>query len=127
MHPAPAPGSRRPSAAALASSGRQSPWASVAGASKLLERAVTAELLVEITQRRSWRLFLPHDLAVEFGYAASKRRRPAKEPPALPASRALVDTFDRSEEHTSALQSLMCISYAVFCLKKKKTTVSKNA
>src|SRR3546814_8421959 len=28
-------------------------------------------------------------------------------------------TFDRSEEHTSELQSLMRISYAVFCLKKK--------
>src|SRR3546814_7055970 len=36
----------------------------------------------------------------------------------------------RSEEHTSELQSLMRISYAVFCLKKKKikqsTTTSKN-
>src|SRR3546814_4455371 len=29
----------------------------------------------------------------------------------------------RSEEHTSELQSLMRISYAVFCLKKKKTTI----
>src|SRR3546814_9809561 len=29
-------------------------------------------------------------------------------------------TEDRSEEHTSELQSLMRISYAVFCLKKKK-------
>src|SRR3546814_2676144 len=28
--------------------------------------------------------------------------------------------FHRSEEHTSELQSLMRISYAVFCLKKKK-------
>src|SRR3546814_9247204 len=28
----------------------------------------------------------------------------------------------RSEEHTSELQSLMRISYAVFCMKKKKTT-----
>src|SRR3546814_3626303 len=28
--------------------------------------------------------------------------------------------YDRSEEHTSELQSLMLISYAVFCLKKKK-------
>src|SRR3546814_7348385 len=28
--------------------------------------------------------------------------------------------FSRSEEHTSELQSLMRISYAVFCLKKKK-------
>src|SRR3546814_4699192 len=31
-----------------------------------------------------------------------------------------VDTVTRSEEHTSELQSLMRISYAVFCLKKKK-------
>src|SRR3546814_8598434 len=30
----------------------------------------------------------------------------------------------RSEEHTSELQSLMRISYAVFCLKKKKTISS---
>src|SRR3546814_6553679 len=30
-------------------------------------------------------------------------------------------THKRSEEHTSELQSLMRISYAVFCLKKKKT------
>src|SRR3546814_9821862 len=31
----------------------------------------------------------------------------------------------RSEEHTSELQSLMRISYAVFCLKKKKTQIIK--
>src|SRR3546814_4672117 len=31
----------------------------------------------------------------------------------------------RSEEHTSELQSLMRISYAVFCLKKKKKRTSK--
>src|SRR3546814_7508430 len=33
-----------------------------------------------------------------------------------------VDVMTRSEEHTSELQSLMRNSYAVFCLKKKKTT-----
>src|SRR3546814_6301911 len=32
----------------------------------------------------------------------------------------------RSEEHTSELQSLMRISYAVFCLKKKKTNTSNK-
>src|SRR3546814_6080340 len=32
----------------------------------------------------------------------------------------------RSEEHTSELQSLMRISYAVFCLKKKKHTQTKQ-
>src|SRR3546814_3046639 len=34
---------------------------------------------------------------------------------------------DRSEEHTSELQSLMRISYAVFCLKKKKHKHNKNS
>src|SRR3546814_8317943 len=34
--------------------------------------------------------------------------------------RKLLDYLKRSEEHTSELQSLMRISYAVFCLKKKK-------
>src|SRR3546814_4244253 len=32
----------------------------------------------------------------------------------------------RSEEHTSELQSLMRISYDVFCLKKKKKTMKKH-
>src|SRR3546814_9345965 len=32
----------------------------------------------------------------------------------------------RSEEHTSELQSLMRISYAVFCLKQKTSTNNKN-
>src|SRR3546814_6071654 len=34
----------------------------------------------------------------------------------------LMHPDDRSEEHTSELQSLMCISYAVFCLKQKNLT-----
>src|SRR3546814_7669375 len=33
--------------------------------------------------------------------------------------RGMVVSYGRSEEHTSELQSLMRISYAVFCLKKK--------
>src|SRR3546814_2825598 len=33
---------------------------------------------------------------------------------------------ERSEEHTSELQSLMRISYAVFCLKKKKSNKDKQ-
>src|SRR3546814_2608457 len=33
---------------------------------------------------------------------------------------------DRSEEHTSELQSLMRISYAVFCLKKKRKMIMKR-
>src|SRR3546814_3340157 len=34
--------------------------------------------------------------------------------------------YNRSEEHTSELQSLMRISYAVFCLKKKKKNQKHN-
>src|SRR3546814_4605527 len=37
-----------------------------------------------------------------------------------------VMNLSRSEEHTSELQSLMRISYAVFCLKKKKKTTYTN-
>src|SRR3546814_4977503 len=39
-----------------------------------------------------------------------------------PIDPVLIDTALRSEEHTSELQSLMRISYAVFCLKKKNNT-----
>src|SRR3546814_3778396 len=35
-------------------------------------------------------------------------------------------SMSRSEEHTSELQSLMRISYAVFCLKKKKNILKKQ-
>src|SRR3546814_5251226 len=52
----------------------------------------------------------------------------AASPPSL-AGRAGVtslDLPDRSEEHTSELQSLMRISYAVFCLKKKKDRQQKQ-
>src|SRR3546814_8390863 len=38
------------------------------------------------------------------------------------ATATLGSSLTRSEEHTSELQSLMRISYAVFCLKKKKKT-----
>src|SRR3546814_3157283 len=37
-----------------------------------------------------------------------------------------IDNNSRSEEHTSELQSLMRISYAVFCLKNKKKKKYKN-
>src|SRR3546814_8855132 len=40
-------------------------------------------------------------------------------------SNTITDRAARSEEHTSELQSLMRISYAVFCLKNKKTNKSQ--
>src|SRR3546814_9237179 len=49
---------------------------------------------------------------------AERIRREAAIPTAM--SWFINDPQQRSEEHTSELQSLMRISYAVFCLKKKK-------
>src|SRR5881396_3902763 len=42
-------------------------------------------------------------------------------------SGALPQPVSRSEEHTSELQSLRTISYAVFCLKKKKKKIKKKS
>src|SRR3546814_4551620 len=43
-----------------------------------------------------------------------------------PEQHEIVREMERSEEHTYELQSLMRISYAVFCLKKKKINTHKN-
>src|SRR3546814_3955253 len=61
---------------------------------------------------------------------ASLRSRRSPDPPAPPTDSGARDrgvrtraaTWCRSEEHTSELQSLMRISYAVFCLKKKNNS-----
>src|SRR3546814_1862353 len=76
------------------------------------------------------------------GSGARARERPpcsirCASPPEVPVSggqRRIVDdeavfhvaALHRSEEHTSELQSLMRISYAVFCLKKKKKIISRQ-
>src|SRR3546814_1844118 len=53
-------------------------------------------------------------------FERSSRRRPARHRRGADRIPAGVVDRPRSEEHTSELQSLMRISYAVFCLKKKK-------
>src|SRR3546814_5580858 len=64
--------------------------------------AVDAEHLVATGNREQ---IAEHDIAAEMRRADHDRHHAA-----------------RSEEHTSELQSLMRISYAVFCLKKQKST-----
>src|SRR3546814_10166967 len=59
------------------------------------------------------------ELAGLVGQVHQDRAR-LEQPQRLPARPA------RSEEHTSELQSLMCISYAVFCLKKKNINTTQN-
>src|SRR3546814_4159418 len=53
--------------------------------------------------------------------AAVKRRARQVRDHVLQRDEDVIERQPRSEEHTSELQSLMRISYAVFCLKKKKT------
>src|SRR3546814_9812151 len=69
------------------------------------------------------------DVGQEVGIGFAARYRPqdrlttlghAVEPVDLGLGAHGAQTDERSEEHTSELQSLMRISYAVFCLKKKK-------
>src|SRR3546814_1864966 len=50
----------------------------------------------------------------------AERDLPYERPPLSKDYLSGTKSFERSEEHTSELQSLMRISYAVFCLKKKK-------
>src|SRR3546814_1060929 len=57
----------------------------------------------------------------------SRRRHRADDVPRLrPRDMAEQPGSRRSEEHTSELQSLMRISYAAFCLKKKNTRTTTN-
>src|SRR3546814_4994400 len=67
-------------------------------------------------------------IAGSLGLRASNRSATRGRPPVMSrvfdASCGILAT--RSEEHTSELQSLMRISYAVFCLKKKKTTIKSE-
>src|SRR3546814_2658348 len=60
------------------------------------------------------------DLLGRLGVVGAVRREGEDAAPEAELHRAGLFGGDRSEEHTSELQSLMRISYAVFCLKKKK-------
>src|SRR3546814_5683947 len=67
----------------------------------------------------TWRVKLSFSLAMDL--MMEMRERAEEE-----AIRVFARNLKRSEEHTSELQSLMRISYAVFCLKKKKNPHSNQ-
>src|SRR3546814_5995249 len=74
-------------------------------------------------------LFRSHggaDLAARSGAIGAKRTRDFADAFGRKTGAAPADLQHRSEEHTSELQSLMRISYAVFCLKKKTKTEIKR-
>src|SRR3546814_8954624 len=59
--------------------------------------------------------------SVTLGWLCPRTVTLVTEPPFCDMSYMSLPIVTRSEEHTSELQSLMRISYAVFCLKKKTT------
>src|SRR3546814_10781366 len=59
-------------------------------------------------------------VAIAIGVAIGAKQSPAHEPGKGQGMRCEAEQSGRSEEHTSELQSLMRISSAVFCLKKKR-------
>src|SRR3546814_9304875 len=81
-----------------------------------LERAVRGANAMEFVER------LPKGLQSEVG--ANGGRLSGGQRQRVAIARAMLK--DRSEEHTSELQSLMRISYAVFCLKKKNIHIQQN-
>src|SRR3546814_10368592 len=94
--------------------------------------------LKRTTRSRAW-LDMPTLGPVWGGVAAQAKNRPSIRP-IRGANGASIEASQtrgsadgkvrsarlRSEEHTSELQSLMRISYAVFCLKKKKETATQR-
>src|SRR3546814_8491713 len=102
---------------------RISDWSSDVCSSDLIERVMRLPEIgrhrigiVEISEarRRPRRPRVEHILRQRFDMLALLGRR-------VGPREGVVDKADRSEEHTSELQSLMRISYAVFCLQKKNT------
>src|SRR3546814_10298841 len=95
---------------------RISDWSSDVCSSDLVPVTVLSRC-----QRFDLRRITPDMLFAHFSSILQKEGVEAEAPAIwLIASAAEGSVRDRSEEHTSELQSLMRISYAVFCLKKKK-------
>src|SRR3546814_6449508 len=97
----------------ISHAGRQSPW--YVTREPLAPSAVQLDLLGNYAKPRALREDEIVDFIERFARVAATAR----------ATGFTGVQIHRSEEHTSELQSLMRISYAVFCLKKKTTTQYK--
>src|SRR3546814_6065136 len=82
-------------------------------------RSISSALIASCSGAGRWRYNVATDTPIVG--AISRADMPDARSFRAASIRLGVMTFLRSEEHTSELQSLMRISYAVFCLKKKTT------
>src|SRR3546814_10747809 len=88
-----------------------------------LPNCVDARMARQVRRRCGWpKARSCHDQAIALVATDAPNRTISRTSPVRFVSR---DQRDRSEEHTSELQSLMRTSYAVFCLKKIKQTQEK--
>src|SRR3546814_10476956 len=89
---------------------------------KLLEGRVAGEPQSCITNYPTSRMEVIDKTAYVFGRGHTIYVQRTQHPETIDDDDVLImRLYGRSEEHTSELQSLMRISYAVFCLKKKNT------
>src|SRR3546814_5949172 len=82
---------------------------------------VTAEAPLVLDAAVTFEVTAPAGIAGEYAYNAAQFGA-APTPANFSGEMAVSTGADRSEEHTSELQSLMRSSYAVLCLKTKNTT-----
>src|SRR3546814_8046529 len=85
------------------------------------DRAVEVDHVAELPEHERRRRGQARAAHVAHHHPLAKLARAPGHQQAFGEAAALVELDVRSEEHTSELQSLMRISYAVFCLKKQKT------
>src|SRR3546814_8180253 len=101
---------------------RISDWSSDVCSSDLRLVRTAAKSITRTAESVSARLYVVADVRSERQYRGCYGDLPFLGQGHQPRQR-----IERSEEHTSELQSLMRISYAVFCLKKKKKNKTYSA
>lgn len=84
---------------------------SISGAGKLLARAATLGLLIEVSGRSSWRAYLVPDLARQFGYVKAARGRSIS--PAKPAA-ALDKTLADFDAEMAAIDAMLATHGSTF-------------
>src|SRR3546814_4985462 len=99
-------------------------WIVESGRSTRLSVLVGEHIAAADMVGRTHQPFLLHPLDHARGAVVADPQLPLQ--PACRGFLAFGDDLARSEEHTSELQSLMRISYAVFCLKQKKQKKMKH-
>jgi hypothetical protein len=77
------------------------------GAGKLLARSQSLGLTVEVTGRRTWRLYIPPDLAVTFGIVPAPRGRPSKAKSELMPDRPLSEALDAFDEEMAKIDMML--------------------